>query len=107
MTLHAKQQRRIVVAAVIALGLINLALSATATPFIHVGILGFNYAIAAVSGAHYVLFAAGLCALLITRSLLHGKRTAWWTALAISLVSLPSFHIKDNDFAGMVAAITV
>lgn len=103
----ARLCRRLAVLAVLVLGAIDLVAAATVAPPRRSGLLGLDYAVAAVLGARYVLLAAGVAAVLTARALWQGKRTAWWAALAAAAVSLPGHHLRDPaNLPVLVAALT-
>jgi lysylphosphatidylglycerol synthetase-like protein (DUF2156 family) len=89
------------------MGAIDVVSAATSRPPLRAGLLGVDYALAAIAGARYVLLACGVAALLVVRGLLHGKRAAWWMALLAAVASLPGHHIKQQDLLGGVAALVV
>ncbi|MGH3887892.1 MAG: phosphatidylglycerol lysyltransferase domain-containing protein [Pseudonocardiaceae bacterium] len=97
--------RRITAALVAVLGVVDVVSAATSQPPLRAGLLGVDYAVAAIAGARYVLRAAGVAALLVVRGLLHGKRAAWWMALLAAVVSLPGHHVKQQDLLGGAAAL--
>ena len=87
---------------VAALGVTDLALAGHSNAH-RAGLFGV---VGALVGPRYVLLAAGLVALLMTRGLVHGKRTAWWTALAATVASIPGRHHPAGTTA-LLAAIAV
>jgi phosphatidylglycerol lysyltransferase len=97
--------RRITAALVAVLGAVDVVSAATSRPPLRAGLLGVDYAVAAIGGARYMLLAAGVAALLVVRGLLHGKRAAWWMALLAAVVSLPSHHVKEQDLLGGAVAL--
>lgn len=66
--------RRITAAAVAVLGTVDVVAAALSRPPLRAGLLGVDYAVAALVGARYVLLAAGVAALMVVRGLAHAKR---------------------------------
>lgn len=101
----ARWVRRVVAAIVLLLGVTNLVLAAEDRTHMRAGFLGAGWALDAVFGARYVLLIAGIGLIIVSRSLLHGKRNAWWIALAASLVSTSGHHVKQSDALGLGLSI--
>ncbi len=101
----ARWVRRIVTVAVLTLGVTNLALAAADRTWRRAGFLGAGWALDAVFGARYVLLIAGISLIVVARSLLHGKRNAWWIALAASVVSTSGHHVRESDVVGLGLSI--
>ncbi|GIJ57334.1 phosphatidylglycerol lysyltransferase domain-containing protein [Virgisporangium aurantiacum] len=99
--------RRFAAGAVLLLGAIDLVGAAATVPVRRPGVLGVDYAVAAVIGAHYVLLAAGVTAVVTARGIWRGKRTAWWLAVAAAVVSLPGHHVRDPHGRPVVASALV
>ncbi len=97
--------RRMTALVILALGMVDLLAAARIGPVPRAGVLGVDYAVAALVGARYVLLAAGLTAVMTVRGLLQGKRAAWWVALAAAVASLPGHPITHTDAAGQAVAL--
>ena len=101
----ARLIRRIVAVAVALLGFMNLVLAAADRTRMRAGFLGAGWALDAVFGARYVLLIAGIGLVIVARSLLLGKRNAWWIALVASIVSTLGHHVKESDALGLGLSI--
>ncbi|MGH3753152.1 MAG: bifunctional lysylphosphatidylglycerol flippase/synthetase MprF [Pseudonocardiaceae bacterium] len=97
--------RRVTALVILALGTVDLLAAARVSPVPRAGVLGVDYAVAALVGSRYVVLAAGLTAVMTVRGLLHGKRTAWWAALAAAVTSLPGHPVTDANVASQAAAL--
>ena len=97
--------RRVTAAVVVVMGMVDVVAAAASRPPLRAGLLGVDYAVAAIVGARYVLLAAGVAALMVARGLLHAKRAAWWTALLAAVASLSAHHIKHQDLLGAAVAL--
>ncbi|MCP2167213.1 bifunctional lysylphosphatidylglycerol flippase/synthetase MprF [Goodfellowiella coeruleoviolacea] len=96
--------RRVVAGLVLLLGGVDLALAAAGRPVPRAGLFAVAYPVSVVGGARYLLLAAGLTAVLVSRGLSHGRRPAWWAALVAAGVSLPGHHLRGGDLVGMLVA---
>ena len=65
--------RRVTAAVVAIMGVVDVVAAAASRPPLRTGLLGVDYAVAAIVGARYVLLAAGVAALMVARGLLHAK----------------------------------
>ena len=99
--------RRLVAAAALLLGVTDLVLAAGHRTRVQAGFLGAGWVLDAVFGARYVLLIAGIALIVVARSLLHGKRNAWWIALAAGIVSTMGHHVKEADAAGLALSVAV
>lgn len=98
--------RRVTALVILALGTVDLLAAARVGPVPRAGVLGVDYAVAALVGARYVVLAAGLTAVMTVRGLMQGQRAAWWVALAAAVASLPGHPATDADVAGQAVALT-
>ena len=102
-----RSQRRLIAAAVVLLGLLNITIAALPGPF--VGFAQFRHLVPGdiVNGGRFVLVTLGILLVATTPGLWTGKRVAWAIAFACAVGSVLANSIKNVNSVGMGAGIAM
>jgi lysylphosphatidylglycerol synthetase-like protein (DUF2156 family) len=104
--------RRVAALFALASGVSTIVSAATKHPR-HAGFLGVEWAASAVIGGRYGLLVCGVALIVLTRGLLHGKRTAQRLALLAALGAAAGHHFRGLDvvalavIAGLVLVLSL
>jgi phosphatidylglycerol lysyltransferase len=94
--------RRVAALLALASGVSTIVSAATKHPR-HAGFLGVEWATNAVIGGRYGLLVCGVALIVLTRGLLHGKRTAQRLALLAALGAAVGHHFRGLDVLALAA----
>lgn len=96
-------RRRLIAAAAVALGALNVFLAARRHPLIRFGPIHEAIPRAAVTSSRYALLATGIALIASAPGLLHGKRQAWVISSLALVAALLAHPFKRVDYFGISA----
>ncbi len=102
-----RSQRRLIAAAVVLLGLLNIAIAALPHPFMGFGQFRHLVPGDVVNGGRFILVILGILLVATAPGLWTGKRVAWAVALACASGSVLAHSIKNVNMPGMGAGIAM
>jgi len=102
-----RSQRRLIAAAVVLLGLLNIAIAALPHPFMGFGQFRHLVPGDVVNGGRFILVILGILLVATAPGLWTGKRVAWAVALACAGGSVLAHSIKNVNLPGIGAGIAM